>query len=280
MLVGDYLYILGGEYYTAGAVGYRKRPRKHEINQTLTHLETQTFVVDMTESWTNESVILLANINSPTAMRPLRQPQIYYDKGQNVIRRYGGWPYLANESLAVAMPSEVWTSPAGAQSINWTLDVSPADSGLSSDTLGPFAPATAFTDSTFYSFGGSVLNLLTLPNMTVLPGLVTQDLASDRWENSTASPPSQSPYRTQAKAVVVSNFGAKGFFVVVGGENPPTEESFYEQGNFMADMSEITMYDIGSNTWYTQQATGDIPPPRSEFCVVGAASNDNSTYEM
>lgn len=213
-------------------------------------------------------------------MRTLRQPQLYYDKAENMIRRYGGWPYAGNESLAVAMPSEIWSTPAGVQSVNWTLDVSPANSGLSSDTLGPFAPATAFSDSKFYSFGGNVFKPAALPNMTVLSGLVMQDLASDRWENATASVPAQDPYRTQAKGLIVPNFGDQGYFVVVGGENPPTEESFYELGTFMADMSVITMYDIASGTWYSQKATGDIPPPRSEFCIVGAASSDGSSFEM
>ncbi|KEF63669.1 uncharacterized protein A1O9_01647 [Exophiala aquamarina CBS 119918] len=178
------------------------------------------------------------------------------------------------------MPSEIWSTPAGVQSTSWTLDVSPADGGLSSDTLGPFAPATAFSDSKFYSFGGNVFKPDALPNMTVLSGLVTQDLESDRWENFTASVPAQSPYRTQAKALIVPNFGEQGYFVVVGGENPPTEESFYELGTFMADMSVITMYDIASGTWYSQKTTGDIPPPRSEFCIVGAASSDGSSFEM
>lgn len=45
-------------------------------------------------------------------------------------------------------------------------------------------------------------------------------------------------------------------------------------------MSVITMYDIASGTWYTQTATGDIPPPRSEFCAVGAAGNNGSSFEL
>lgn len=214
-------------------------------------------------------------------MRRVRQPILFYDETQNVIRRYGGWPYDApSGSLPEDMPSELWSFPAGTQNSDWVEDTSPTANGLSSTSPGPFAPAVAFSDSKFYAFGGNIIKLSALPNMTVLSGLVAQDFESGRWDNVTASIPNQSPYRTQAKAAFVPNFGDQGFIVTVGGESPETEESFYEEGKFMTDMSTITLYDIASGAWYTQTATGDIPPPRSEFCAVGATSTDGSTFEM
>lgn len=56
--------------------------------------------------------------------------------------------------------------------------------------------------------------------------------------------------------------------------------SIYETGNAMADMSVITLYDVASETWFTQEAPGDIPPPRSEVCAVGAASSDDRYFEL
>lgn len=142
------------------------------------------------------------------------------------------------------------------------------------------SPATTYSDTTFYSLGGNVARVSILPNQTTLSGVVRQDFSTGLWRNDTTNIPDQSIYRNAAKAFHVPNFGDQGFVVFVGGDAPPTEESFYEEGNHMVDMSVITLLDPVSGTWYTQTATGDIPPPRVEFCAVGTTSADNSTYEM
>ncbi|KIW94417.1 uncharacterized protein Z519_04393 [Cladophialophora bantiana CBS 173.52] len=48
----------------------------------------------------------------------------------------------------------------------------------------------------------------------------------------------------------------------------------------MRDMAEIVLYDVSAKKWYIQRATGDIPPPRTEFFTVGKASSDGKTYEV
>ena len=117
-----------------------------------------------------------------------------------------------------------------------------------------------------------------LPDMTVLSGLVTRDFVAQDWTNSTANLPKQSNYRTQARMAHAPNFGDDGYLVMVGGESPPTEASQYETGSFMTDMATISLFDISTQTWYTQKATGDIPPPRSEFCAVGAVSTGGGKH--
>ena len=246
----------------------------------LTNLETDTFVIDLTQSWTNQTLVAASQVAQPTNMRTVRQPVLYYDSVNNMIRRYGGWPYIGTDNISTAMPSELWSFEAGSTTVNWTQNTDPSANGLSSDSLGPFAPANAFTNSTFYSFGGNVFAPNALPNMTVLSGLVTEDFSSQTWKNSTVQIPSQNIFRTQSRAVYVPNFGEQGFLVVVGGESPPTDSSFYETGTAMVDMSVITLYEIATDTWYTQLATGDIPPPRSEFCAVGSASSDGQYFEV
>ncbi|EXJ91966.1 hypothetical protein A1O3_00516 [Capronia epimyces CBS 606.96] len=212
-------------------------------------------------------------------MQLVRQPLLFYDKPNNVVRRYGGWPYEA-----VDFDSEVWSFEPGSSVINWVNntagDVTPTNNGLSLDSQGPFASANAFSDSTFFSLGGNIMAPGDFPNMTVMAGLVTQDFASTTWSNKSAELPTQSKFRTEARAVHVPNFGEEGFLVVVGGEAPPTEVSVYETGFAMVDMSVITLYDIANDTWFTQEATGDIPPPRSEFCAVGTPSSDGQYFEL
>ncbi|KIX09321.1 uncharacterized protein Z518_00400 [Rhinocladiella mackenziei CBS 650.93] len=227
------------------------------------------------QSWTNQTVTPASQTTQPDDMPAVRQPILFYEEETNIIKRYGGWPYEGT-----SMPSEAWYFDIGGTSVNWRNGTSPADNGLSANSHGPFASASAYTNSTFYNFGGNVFKPNALPNMTVLSGLVTQDYASRIWSNNTADIPNQSKYRTQARAVHVPNFGGEGFIMVVGGESPPTEASFYETGTAMTDMSVITLYDIESGNWYTQKATGEIPPPRSEFCAVGSATGDGQYFDL
>jgi hypothetical protein len=205
----------------------------------------------------------------------VRQPLLFYDKPRNKISRYGGWPYEVSD-----FPSILWSFDAGTNNVDWKNETTPSTDGLSANSPGPFASANVYTDTTFYNFGGNVVPPGALPNMTVLSGLVTRDLVGQAWTNTTADLPDQSKYRTQARMVHAPNFGTQGFLVMVGGESPPIEASFYETGSFLTDMATITLYDIETGTWYTQTATGDIPPPRSEFCAVGAASSDGTTFEL
>jgi hypothetical protein len=200
---------------------------------------------------------------------------LFYDKPRNKVSRFGGWPYEESD-----FPSLLWSFTAGTNTVDWQNETAPSADGLSANSPGPFASANAYTDTTYYNFGGNVVPAGLLPSMTVLSGLVTRDLTAQAWSNSTADLPKQSDFRTQARMVHAPNFGDEGYLVMVGGESPPTEVSQYETGSFMTDMATISLYDIASGTWYTQTATGDIPPPRSEFCAVGAASSGGDHFDV
>jgi hypothetical protein len=53
-------------------------------------------------------------------------------------------------------------------------------------------------------------------------------------------------------------------------------------------MDEIVVFDIASlynngnpdKAWYTQKASGDVPPSRTDHCIVGIAAPDNSSYNI
>ncbi|ETI24326.1 hypothetical protein G647_03695 [Cladophialophora carrionii CBS 160.54] len=245
-----------------------------ETGTTVYHFQEKTVAVDLTQSWTNQTVTVESS-SEADGMIDLGAPQLFYDKPQNKVSRYGGWPLNQTD-----FPSILWSFDAGRTDVIWENDTSPSISGLSQDSPGPYASATVYTDTTFYSFGGNIFPPTGSDNMTVLSGLVTKDLVGQFWTNTTAELPEQSKYRTQARMVHAPNFGAQGFLVMVGGESPPTEASGYRSGMYMVDMATITLYDIETGTWYTQTATGDIPPPRSEFCAVGAVSSDGTSFEV
>ena len=119
-----------------------------------------------------------------------------------------------------------------------------------------------------------------LPSVS-LPGVVSFDFANNAWANSSStSTSSQSCYLVQSQAVFVPNFGSAGLIAVLGGDTPSNQTYQYEAGAAFSDFSMITLYYTSSGNWYQQTATGSIPHPRSEFCMVGAPSADNSSYEV
>lgn len=207
-----------------------------------------------------------------------RQPLLFYDTEHGTINRYGGWPYDKTASFV----STTWSFAAESANMEWQQGPNASSKGLSEDSPGPYAAAYAQSDKTFFSFGGSFsLDNSSPPGPgTVLTGLVVQDFARGLWQNYSTTSSGQAQYRTQARAVLSSSFGDEGFLVIVGGEAPPIETSVYYEGNSMMEMSAITLYDIANKAWFVQTATGDIPPPRSEFCAVGSASGDHKTFEM
>ncbi|KAL0259200.1 hypothetical protein SLS55_006705 [Diplodia seriata] len=45
-------------------------------------------------------------------------------------------------------------------------------------------------------------------------------------------------------------------------------------------MGDVWVYDVFSNTWYRQEATGDIPDKRSEFCAGVSSAPDDSSFQI
>lgn len=237
--------------------------------------DTNTFAVDLSQSWTTDSISALS-ISKPPAMSPVRRPTLWYDPQSNLVMERGGWPYEADASLFL------WAfTPDGKGGADWTLDQSSPAAQQLSATFG-----SAFTTSPtgFYSLGGAlpgVVNDTSDPfGFEALEGLVAYTFASSGWQNTSSVGSSQAGYSVQGQAISMPDYGKTGLLAFLGGDTPPNGTYFYEEGAALVDMSNITIYDIASDTWYYQTATGSIPPPRSEFCAVGSAPADNSSYEM
>ncbi|KIW44883.1 uncharacterized protein PV06_03321 [Exophiala oligosperma] len=88
--------------------------------------------------------------------------------------------------------------------------------------------------------------------------------------------------RQGAGMVYVANFGESGVLVLLGGET---------QADGLLAMDDITTFDVNStdlsdspspntNFWYSQKASGDIPSSRTDFCLVAAPAQDNSSTNI
>ncbi|KGO53221.1 Galactose oxidase/kelch, beta-propeller [Penicillium expansum] len=120
--------------------------------------------------------------------------------------------------------------------------------------------------------------------------LITLDMSSmsnGKWTNSTL--PSYIPARSNAELVWVP-VSESGALVAIGGVVEPiqffrngkanstrTEESKKISPTFM---EKVSVFDVGSGTWYLQNTTGDIPPQLTEFCSVLASAADGSSHNI
>lgn len=204
-----------------------------------------------------------------------RRPPLWYDPSSNLVMERGGWAYSDDPSFYL------WSfTPDGMGSVAWELNTASSSAQALNPTFGG-----AFTASSthFYSLGGADSNTGGSDPTQVseaLEGLTIYNFESGIWRNKSSLPSSQSGFSVQGQGNFMSNFGRAGLLAFLGGDSPPNSTYEYEAGAALVDMSNITIYDVNSDSWYHQTATGAVPPPRSEFCSVGSQPADNSSYEM
>jgi len=236
------------------------------------YLVNSTLSIDLTQSWTVSTVnALLAS--KPSDMTTVRRPYLWYDPVSNFIYERGGWAYTENSY-------SLWSfQPDGHGGVVWNVL---QDNSVAEQYTSTVFSAFTASNAQFYSLSGVVSSETTVNGLvnTTVEGLLTYDFGTSRWSNSSSAGAAQSTYSVQAEAVFMPNFGKVGLLAFLGGDSPPNQTYQYEEGAALVDMSNITIYDPDSETWYHQTATGSIPPPRSEFCAVGSAPTDNGTYEM
>jgi len=116
-------------------------------------------------------------------------------------------------------------------------------------------------------------------------------MGEEVWTNKTV--PSNVAARSGGEVVWIP-VGNRGALVALGGtaftlemstsyvdpvnNNTNKADALKTQGqNFM---TEIVVYDIDGDKWYTHRTSGDTPPPTAEFCSVVASSVDDSTHQI
>ena len=157
---------------------------------------------------------------------------------------------------------------------------------------------------------GSSLNTQNLAeNVQFVESMQVLDLKTHTAKNVSTSVLSRPGYaRIGGSMEYVPSIGKKGILALMGGgeqdyqncTGPPpgtlVNGSFVspvrQDGSAGADwvrqvsMDTVNVFDIasldqgGNGSWYAQQTSGDTPSPRADFCLVGAAAPDNSSYNM
>ncbi|KAI0798301.1 hypothetical protein GGR55DRAFT_703499 [Xylaria sp. FL0064] len=235
-----------------------------------------TWSIDLTESWTNETV----QLRSIPKTAPLLAKQIHWlDPSAQSLYTWGG--FTSDDS---SPSQDLWRFTAdGSGGGTWT-QVTQRDYLDFTKLKGTFGSAFTQAKDIGYSFGGAVMKSSdgsvskAIPGYAT-PGLVSYDFQTGDWDNTTVTMASYGGYGTSlnARAEYVP-FGPNGLILLLGGAETPvdaTNETIVE-----VNWNHISMVDPVTKEWYTQTITGTTRPPTIEsHCSVGVPG-PNGTYEI
>ena len=236
-------------------------------------LVTSTWSIDLTKSWTNETVPLRAIPKTS----PVLAKQVHWVDGKSLYT-WGGFT-----SDGSSPEQALWRFTADGSGGGAWAQVTQRDYRSFSKLKGTFGSAFTQTDDVGYSFGGAVTKSSdssvdkAKPGYAT-PGLVSYNFRTGTWENSTVTTSSYGGYGTSlnARAEYVP-FGPNGLVMFLGGAETPvdaTNESIVE-----VNWNKISMVDPVTNKWYSQTTNGTKPPTIESHCR-GGVPGPNGTYEM
>lgn len=240
--------------------------------------DAQTLAIDLSIPWKNTTVSAVVT-DKPSNFPFARRPTLWYDSTADLVYSIGGFPY----SDAKINGSTIWAfQPDGNGGAPWQKNTSEGDL-LWSQITPTFGALTATSDDSFYSLGGSIppsSNDFAGTPSVAQSGMAVFEFQSNTWKNLSSSGYQASGFGVMGQAEYVGMFGKKGTIVFLGGDAPTGSFYSYATGSSLVDMSVVSIYDIDSGNWLTQQTTGDIPDRRYAFCMAGAAEKDAKSYEL
>ena len=262
---------------------------KENANTTMT--VNDTFAINLSEDWTNSTLRLPSTQRASEVPPGVNFGNLWWDKNRNVIYQFGGEkPYLYQRSSAPNPEESIWgLTPNGNGSGSWAQYVgSTANATWPQGLLRPSHGFSGSNGTSGYFFGG-VAGTHTDAQFTghtiSVPGLLTFDYSSFVFNNKTNVPGSEytvardvsgsldAPSFQNGQMLFTASFGAGGLLIAL--PNP---------GKGGGAFNNITIFDISSQQWLWQLATGsgndDIPTLRNDFCAVWAQGNSSDTSEM
>ncbi|KAL2066756.1 hypothetical protein VTL71DRAFT_2828 [Oculimacula yallundae] len=259
IIVGDSLYIEGGEHYITGATSY----------SDIKYPPTRS--IDLSKSWTTSSVVINQIDKSTTSAcnRTISHPGLFWQESTRSILVFGGDTTTSGTvktacalTLGDSLGSESWvqvynSSDSIWKTITWPRQPSFAYSPTASYALGGFTKAAGDTTA-------SMLMSMAVMNKTT----GSFQAQSEVGEFSTTGGVNQ------GEGHFVPSFG--GLVIFIGG----VAYSDAVVGASLRSMSKIDIYNPSTQKWYTQSASGDVPSGRKNFCMTGAQGKNQSTYEI
>ncbi|KAK9769900.1 hypothetical protein SCAR479_13445 [Seiridium cardinale] len=265
-VIGKRLYIDGGEVAELHD-GKPESQATRQMNDTLS--------IPLDVAWTNKTV----PITSIAKAAPVfDNSALWTDQTSGSMYMWGGqgpWGNLSKtrDLWKFSADGESWTKqPAANADVFMSLKRSSYAAITQCNGMGFFIGGigSVWTDQSFAAGDLSV----------PVPGMLTYNLTSGVWANeSTAGMNSYETY-ISGTAACLPSFGTsgKGMIMTLGGEISRREGYNSSEPNLVS-LGNLTFWDIETESWFSQEATGDIPTPRSKSCIVDV-EGPNGTHEI
>ncbi|KAF2143194.1 uncharacterized protein K452DRAFT_268529 [Aplosporella prunicola CBS 121167] len=260
IVLGDYIYIDGGEvsqYINGKADSLSVR----QNNNTLS--------IYLGSSW-DASSVEIQTIDKQDA--PVYKDPSLWSNGKDGIYMFSGEPsyYLDETSADIAL----WKFTATSSGSGTWDKQNPSDARGFNQLTRPAMALAASYHNTGYVLGGCASGV-------PVPGMVSYNWTSGQWSNASTSAYTALGTAVAGKLHHVPMYGKDGLLFLLGGSSTATMTGCRENGRDRSQIpfNNITIYDPEDGKWYSQTTTGDSPPMRETFCLVGAQGN-NDTYEI
>ena len=226
----------------------------------------------MSKSWTNDTVAFKLKDRNGA---PAQNKQVLWPSTDNkTLFAFGGEEsWLDNPWYPP--PVELWQFTAdGNSSGTWNMFNADQNS-IFKDLTRPTGALGGVVDNTGYMVGGytnshSEYNTAYQDFNFAVPNIASFNMTSGTWSNDTAPEYLQRENGTYGLLHAVPTFGPVGLLLITGTTLTDGVPDPFD--NF-------TIYEPSSKEWFTQKASGQVPPGRDLACAVGV-KGDNGTYEM
>ena len=266
-LVGNKLYIDGGEVFF---LNNRSVPSPAPMNST--------YSIDLSSSWTNQSV-RLNPIDKSTDASSLNNGNLFIDPSGTSFYSWNGRVSTArpDDVEPIPPPANLWQFTPSGDAGSWSIVNQPnlkrvvrAASTQGNDTayiLGGFGD---------WRTDGDYKNDNALRHQA--GGLLSYEFGSQTWTNHSIEGLAPSGWSFDAHLHYLEGLDREGLLLAMGGATAPPGNN--RQGDeSLIPFDYVTLYDTDTEEWYNQSTTGDIPARRYTACSVGAAG-DNGTFEV
>ena len=220
--------------------------------------------LDLSQDWTPSTAQFNAS-TIPIDVPNLARGILWYHKTRSLLYTgLVGEPASYDWSDAPTFDGNLSLWTYGLQDRSWGEAI-PSGSAVWNDLIRPDSALTAQTDDLGFALNG--LDKYASHGGTGMPGLLQFDMTSRSVSNITSGDPYDTP-KSWGSLQFVPTWGTQGFIVAFGG-----------WGNGMSSLDSLPILDPATQKWYQQNATGDLPAGRRDYCVAGAEST-NGTFEI
>ncbi|KAF6832605.1 kelch repeat protein [Colletotrichum musicola] len=267
VVVGDYLYIDGGEVSQLDSSG-----TKHVETFRNSSAVNSTLSINLSQSWSSSTVSIRTIPKS--AMTMTGQALWNHD---GVLYIWGG--HVPNFQGEVLGPPASWKfTTDGRGGGSWSEDT-PNNPTEFNELLRSEDGSFVTTPSAAFWIGGvtgpTIHDTDVALTRHLVPGMVSFNFTTKSWKNETTTGIFSANRTLQRGSVqYVPSFGPNGLVMLLGGTPGPEDV----RSGYLT-FQNLTFFDPVTRAWYWQTTTGDAPTPRTFLCTAGVAGK-NGTYEI